>query len=113
MAGSNGKQAARADVGAMIRDRRTGRGKQDGPPAHLPLPPAGAPAISADELALARHLLEEHQQARALAEQTERSLEAAMRHLLRKYGLARQDSINLTTGAIRRVPAAGAPSAPD
>lgn len=91
----------------MIHDRRTGRGKSAGAPAHLPVPPSAADRISEDELQLVRHLIDEHLQAKALAEQTERSIEAATRHLLKKYGLVGADSINLTTGAITHVPAAG------
>lgn len=86
----------------MIKDRRTGRGKQDGAPAHLPTPPVAADRISDDELAFARHLLEEAEHGKAMAEQTAASLNAGMRHLLKKYGLVGQDSINLTTGVITR-----------
>ena len=88
-----------------MTDRRSGRGKRDEAPEHLPVPPSCARAISADELALVRHLVDEHRGASAAAEQAQRSLEAATRHLLKKYALVGQDRIELETGAIVRVPA--------
>ena len=102
------------DAKAMIQDRRSGRGKQNGAPPHLPLPPAAQTRLSPDDLATAQHFLAEADEGKAFAARTQAALEACMRHLIAKHGLSGQDSINLQTGAITRAPAelAPAPSGP-
>jgi hypothetical protein len=94
---------AGADVRAMVKDRRSGRGKQNGAPAHLPVPPAAQRELSPDDLATAQHFLAEADEGLAIAARTKAALEAYMRHLIAKHGLSGQDSINLRTGAITRV----------